>query len=88
MVHTQSPFSAVPCCSDSRVAPDHVLDMKLGGIFAVRVADKVPGPAVVGSLEYAVEHLKVPLLPVPGHEGCGAWSRLPWKVLKAGPWEP
>ena len=88
MVHIQSPFAAVLCCSDSRVPPDHVLDRKLEEIFVVRVAGKVPGPAVVGSLEYAVAHLKVPLLRVPGHEGCGARSRLPWKVLKTGPWEP
>ena len=72
MVPTQSPFSAVLCRSDSTAPPDHMLDRKLGEIFAVRVAGKVPGTAVVGSLEYAVEHLKVPLLVVPGHEGRGA----------------
>jgi len=72
MVHSQNPMAAVLCCSDSRVPPDHVLDKKIGDIFVVRVAGKVPGPAVVGSLEYAVEHLKVPLLLVLGHEGCGA----------------
>jgi len=72
MVHSQSPMAAVLCCSDSRVPPDHVLDRKIGEIFVVRVAGKVPGPAVIGSLEYAVEHLKVPLLLVLGHEGCGA----------------
>jgi len=72
MVLSQSPIAAVLSCSDSRVPPDHVLDKKIGEIFVVRVAGKVPGPAVVGSLEYAVEHLKVPLLLVLGHEGCGA----------------
>lgn len=72
MVHTQSPLAAVLSCSDSRVPPDHVLDKKIGEIFVVRVAGKVPGPVVVGSLEYAVAHLKVPLLLVLGHEGCGA----------------
>lgn len=72
MVHTQSPLAAVLSCSDSRVPPEHVLDKKIGEIFVVRVAGKVPGPVVIGSLEYAVEHLKVPLLLVLGHEGCGA----------------
>jgi carbonic anhydrase len=72
MVHTQGPFAAGLCWTDSRVPPDHVLDRKTGETFVVRVAGRVPGPAVVGNLEYAVEHLKIPLLLVPGHEGCGA----------------
>jgi carbonic anhydrase len=54
------------------VPPEHVLDRKIGEIFVVRVAGKVPGPAVIGSLEYAVSHLRVPLLLVLGHEKCGA----------------
>lgn len=72
MVETQNPLAAVLCCSDSRVPPEHVLDQKIGDIFVVRAAGKVPGTAVMGSLEYAVEHLKVPLLLVLGHEKCGA----------------
>jgi carbonic anhydrase len=72
MVHSQSPVAAVLSCSDSRVPPEHVLDKKIGEVFVVRVAGKVPGTAVIGSLEYAVVHLKVPLLLVLGHEGCGA----------------
>lgn len=72
MVHSQSPIAAVLSCSDSRVPPEHVLDRKIGEIFVVRVAGKVPGPAVIGSLEYAVSHLRVPLLLVLGHEKCGA----------------
>lgn len=71
-VDSQSPIAAVLSCSDSRVPPHHVLDQKLGEIFVVRVAGKVPGPSVIGSLEYAVAHLNVPLLLVLGHEGCGA----------------
>lgn len=72
MVHFQSPIAAVLSCSDSRVPPEHVLDKKIGEIFVVRVAGKVPGPSVIGSLEYAVLNLKVPLLLVLGHENCGA----------------
>jgi carbonic anhydrase len=72
MVQSQSPMAAVLCCSDSRVPPEHVLDKKIGEIFVVRVAGQVTGTAVIGSLEYAVEHLKVPLLLVLGHERCGA----------------
>ena len=65
-------MAAVLCCSDSRVSPEHVLDKKIGDIFVVRVAGNVPVTAVIGSLEYAVAYLKVPLLLVLGHEGCGA----------------
>ena len=72
MVQSQSPIAAVLSCSDSRVPPEHVLDKKIGEVFVVRVAGKVPGTSVIGSLEYAILHLKVPLLLVLGHEGCGA----------------
>lgn len=72
LVDSQSPAAAVLSCSDSRVPPHHVLDQGIGEIFVVRVAGTVPGPAVLGSLEYAVGQLKVPLLLVLGHEGCGA----------------
>ena len=72
MVQSQSPIAAVLSCSDSRVPPEHVLDKKIGEVFVVRVAGKVPGTAVIGSLEYAILHLKVPFLLVLGHEGCGA----------------
>lgn len=70
-MQSQSPIAAVLSCSDSRVPPEHVLDKKIGEVFVVRVAGKVPGTAVIGSLEYAILHLKVPLLLVLGHEGCG-----------------
>jgi len=71
MVQSQSPLAAILSCSDSRVPPEHVLDKKIGEIFVVRVAGQITGTAIVGSLEYAVEHLKVPLLLVLGHEGAG-----------------
>lgn len=38
----------------------------------MRVAGNIAGLSELGSLEYAVEHLKVPLLMVLGHEACGA----------------
>ncbi len=37
-----------------------------------RVAGNVSDPDMLGSIEYAVEHLHVPLLVVLGHEHCGA----------------
>lgn len=68
----QKPYAVVVACSDSRVAPELVLDQGLGEIFVVRTAGNVVDPIAIGSIEYAVEHLHVPYLMVMGHEKCGA----------------
>jgi carbonic anhydrase len=44
----------------------------LGDLFVVRTAGLVLEPTGIGSLEYAVAHLHVPLLIIKGHECCGA----------------
>ena len=72
LVDSQNPFAAILCCSDSRVPPEHIFDVSLGEIFVVRVAGHVIASSVLGSLEYAVDHLHVPLILVMGHESCGA----------------
>jgi carbonic anhydrase len=68
----QQPFAAVLSCADSRVVPELLFDQGLGDLFVLRVAGNIAGPGMVGSLEYAVEHLHVPLIVVLGHEECGA----------------
>ena len=68
----QTPFVAVLCCADSRVSPEILFDQGLGDLFVVRNAGNVLDDHVLGSLEYAVEHLHVPLIVVLGHENCGA----------------
>lgn len=68
----QYPFAVVICCSDSRVPPEIVFDQHLGDLFVVRVAGNILGPIELGSVEYAVEHLHVPLVVILGHESCGA----------------
>lgn len=68
----QHPFAAVLACSDSRVPVELLFDQGFGDLFVIRVAGAVPGPDQLGSLEYAVEHLGVPLVLVLGHTGCGA----------------
>ncbi|WP_369054629.1 carbonic anhydrase [Kineococcus terrestris] len=70
----QHPFAAVLSCADSRVPPELVFDQGLGDLFVVRTAGHVVAPPVLGSLQYAVEHLHVPLVLVLGHTGCGAVS--------------
>ena len=68
----QHPFATVLTCSDSRVPPEAIFSQGLGDLFVVRVAGAVPDPAVLGSIEYAAEHLNVPLVVVMGHLACGA----------------
>jgi carbonic anhydrase len=68
----QSPKALVLACSDSRVPVEVLFDQGVGDIFVVRVAGNVPGVGVLGTIEYAVEHLGVPLIVVMGHTHCGA----------------
>jgi carbonic anhydrase len=68
----QQPEAAVLCCSDSRVPAEIIFDQSLGDLFVVRTAGLVLEPTSIGSLEYAVAHLHVPLLIIKGHESCGA----------------
>ncbi len=68
----QQPYAIILSCSDSRVPPEIIFDKGLGEIFVVRVAGNVPDPVVLGSIEYAAEHLGSPLVMVLGHERCGA----------------
>ncbi|MGW9114537.1 carbonic anhydrase [Microbacterium sp. NPDC055683] len=68
----QTPIAALFGCSDSRLSAEIIFDLGLGDLFAVRNAGQVPGESIIGSLEYAVEVLKVPLLVVLGHDACGA----------------
>jgi carbonic anhydrase len=72
LVQGQQPQAAVLCCSDSRIPPELVFDQSLGDLFVVRTAGLVLDPTSLGSLEYAVAHLLVPLLIILGHESCGA----------------
>ena len=68
----QKPFAIILSCADSRVPPEIVFDQGLGDLFVIRVAGNIISDEVLGSIEYAVEHLHVKLLIVLGHEKCGA----------------
>lgn len=72
LVSGQEPFAVIVGCTDSRVPPNLLFDQGLGEIFVVRVAGNVVDPVVLGSVEYAVEHLHSPLIVVLGHTKCGA----------------
>lgn len=68
----QAPFAAVFACADSREAPELIFDRGLGDLFVVRTAGHVLDQAALGSLEYGVAELRIPLIVVMGHERCGA----------------
>ncbi len=68
----QHPFCAVVSCSDSRVPVELIFDQGIGDVFVVRVAGNVCNGDEIASVEYAVEHLGVPLCVVLGHTRCGA----------------
>ncbi|MEU4803872.1 carbonic anhydrase [Actinosynnema sp. NPDC023587] len=74
LVRGQRPFACVVGCADSRVPPELVFDEGFGALFTIRAAGQVLDSSVLGSVEYAVEHLGVPLVVVLGHAGCGAVS--------------
>ncbi|MER6225729.1 carbonic anhydrase [Streptomyces sp. 900105755] len=66
------PFAVVLGCVDSGAAPELVFDQALGDLLTMRTAGQVLDEAVLGSLQYGVQELRVPLVVVLGHEGCGA----------------
>jgi len=68
----QTPFAIILTCSDSRVAPELYFDQGIGSLFVIRNAGNVLDDHVIGSIEYAVEHLHVGLIVVVGHAKCGA----------------
>jgi carbonic anhydrase len=68
----QKPTAVVFGCADSRVAAEIIFDQGLGDMFVVRTAGHVIDSAVLGSIEYGVTVLNVPLIVVLGHDSCGA----------------
>ncbi|MRG60922.1 carbonic anhydrase [Agromyces sp. CFH 90414] len=72
LANGQTPRVAIFGCSDSRLAAEIIFDLGLGDAFVVRNAGQVISESVLGSLEYAVGVLGVPLILVLGHDACGA----------------
>ena len=73
---TQHPFAVVLGCSDARVPIELIFNEGPNDLFVVRVAGNGLGHDVLGSLWYALEHLResVRLVVILGHSGCGAVS--------------
>src|SRR4051794_19877973 len=68
----QTPFAVLVSCSDSRVPPELLFGRGLGELFLVRNAGNTVDTTALGSIQYAVAELGVPLVLVMGHERCGA----------------
>jgi len=74
LVGGQHPFAVILGCADSRVSPELLFDQGLGDLYVIRVAGNIVDDAILGSIEYAIEHLGTKLILVLGHEKCGAVS--------------
>ncbi|MEV6067504.1 carbonic anhydrase [Nocardia sp. NPDC052001] len=72
LVGGQQPHAILFGCGDSRVAAEIIFDQGLGDMFVVRTAGHVIDSSVLGSIEYGVHVLNVPLIVVLGHDSCGA----------------
>ena len=71
----QKPFALVLGCSDARVPIESIFDVSSNDLFVVRIAGNVLGTECLGSIDYAVRHLKsLRLAVVLGHSECGAVS--------------
>ena len=72
----QRPFAAVLGCSDARARIELIFNEGPNDLFVVRVAGNGLGNDVLGSLRYAIDHLRgsLRLVVVLGHSGCGAMS--------------
>lgn len=72
IARAQYPIAVLVSCSDSRVPPELLFGRGLGELFIIRNAGNTLDTVAMGSLEYAVSELNVPLVVVMGHERCGA----------------
>jgi len=72
LANGQKPTAVLFGCGDSRVAAEIIFDQGLGDMFVVRTAGHVIDAAVLGSIEFGVAVLDVPLIVVLGHDSCGA----------------
>jgi carbonic anhydrase len=73
VAQAQTPWATILTCSDSRVPPELLFaDLTLGELFVARNAGNIVDTDTMGTIEYGVEHLGIPLIVVLGHERCGA----------------
>ncbi|NMH92814.1 carbonic anhydrase, partial [Pseudonocardia bannensis] len=73
----QDPSGLLLSCADSRVMPNVITHSGPGDLFTVQnVGNLVAGTSVRAAVQYATSVLRVPLIAVVGHSGCGAMRGL------------
>ena len=72
LLAAQHPIATLLGCVDSRVPPELIFDQGLGDLLTVRTAGQSLAGVALGSIEFGVRVLGVPLVVVMGHTGCGA----------------
>ena len=72
LLESQHPIATVLGCVDSRVPPELIFDQGVGDLLTVRTAGQSLAGVALGSIEFGVRALGVPLVVVLGHTGCGA----------------
>ncbi|TCK25005.1 SulP family inorganic anion transporter [Pseudonocardia endophytica] len=73
----QSPSAMMISCADSRVMPHMITHSGPGDVFTVQnVGNLASCQGTSAAVEYASTVLKVPLIAVCGHSGCGAMTGL------------
>ncbi|MCF7548403.1 bifunctional SulP family inorganic anion transporter/carbonic anhydrase [Pseudonocardia sp. WMMC193] len=71
----QNPSGLLLTCADSRVLPSMITQSGPGDLFTVQnVGNFVSGTSTLAAVQYAEEVLRVPLIAVCGHSGCGAMN--------------
>lgn len=72
LLERQSPVAVVLGCVDARVPPEIILGQGVDDLLTVRTAGQSIHGVALGSIEFGVQVLGVPLVVVLGHTGCGA----------------
>jgi len=66
------PLATILTCSDSRIEPEKLFEVKQGDLFVIRNAGNILNDVALASIYYGVFVFNTPLLIVLGHEDCGA----------------
>ena len=72
LLEGQYPRAVLIGCVDARVPPEVILDQGVGDLLTIRTAGQSLAGVALGSIEFGVRVLGVPLVVVLGHTGCGA----------------
>ena len=82
----QRPSGMLLTCADSRVVPNMITHSGPGDLFTVQnVGNLVGDTGTHAAVQYANDVLRVPLIAVCGHAGCGAMHALLERTRPTGP---